>query len=63
MVWKMWKQAMLRRKWMNMASGNTKGWFVNKVGKSWTKHRGKLEFPKKSFNEQWKERQDESKAR
>lgn len=63
MVWKMWKQAMLRRKWMNMASGNMKGWFVNKVGKSWTKHRGKLEFPKKSFNEQWKEKQDESKAR
>ncbi len=62
MVWKIWKQAMLRRKWMNMASGNTKGWFVNKVGKSWTKHRGKLEFPKKSFNEQWKEKRDESKA-
>jgi L-lactate dehydrogenase complex protein LldF len=63
MVWKMWKQAMLRRKWMNMAGGNMKGWFVNKVGKSWTKHRGKLEFPKKSFNEQWKEKRGESNTR
>lgn len=63
MVWKMWKQAMLRRKWMNMAGGNMKGWFVNKVGKSWTKHRGKLEFPKKSFNEQWKEKRGENNTR
>jgi len=55
MVWKMWKQAMLRRSWMNMANGNTKGWFINKVAKAWTQHRGKLEFPKKSFNQQWKE--------
>ena len=56
MVWKMWKQAMLRRSWMNMSNGNTKGWFINKVAKAWTQHRGKLEFPKKSFNQQWKEK-------
>ena len=56
MVWKMWKQAMLRRTWMNMSNGNTKGWFINKVAKAWTQHRGKLEFPKKSFNQQWKEK-------
>ena len=56
MVWKMWKQAMLRRSWMNMSNGNTKGWFINKVAKAWTRHRGKLEFPKKSFNQQWKEK-------
>src|SRR6188508_215083 len=58
MVWKMWKQAMLRRSWMNMSNGNTKGWFINKVAKAWTRHRGKLEFPKKSFNQQWKEKKD-----
>ncbi|MEP7373635.1 MAG: LutB/LldF family L-lactate oxidation iron-sulfur protein [Chitinophagaceae bacterium] len=57
MVWKMWKQAMLRRSWMNMSNGNTKSWFINKVAKAWTSHRGKLEFPKKSFNQQWKEKQ------
>ena len=56
MVWKIWKQAMLRRSWMNMSNGNTKGWFINKVAKAWTQHRGKLEFPKKSFNQQWKEK-------
>jgi len=59
MVWKMWKQAMLRRSWMNMSNGNTKGWFINKVAKAWTRHRGKLEFPKKSFNQQWKEKHSE----
>src|SRR5436190_6539930 len=57
MVWKMWKQAMLRRSWMNMSNGNTKSWFINKIAKAWTSHRGKLEFPKKSFNQQWKEKQ------
>ena len=57
MVWKMWKQAMLRRSWMNMTNGNTKSWFINKVAKAWTRHRDKLEFPKKSFNQQWQEKQ------
>jgi L-lactate dehydrogenase complex protein LldF len=57
MIWKMWKQAMLRRSWMNISNGNTKSWFINKVAKAWTSHRGKLEFPKKSFNQQWKEKQ------
>jgi L-lactate dehydrogenase complex protein LldF len=57
MAWKMWKQAMLKRSWMNMSSGSTKSWFINKVAKAWTQHRGKLEFPKKSFNQQWKEKQ------
>jgi L-lactate dehydrogenase complex protein LldF len=57
MVWKMWKQAMLKRSWMNMSGGSTKSWFINKVAKAWTQHRGKLDFPKKSFNQQWKEKQ------
>ncbi len=56
MVWKMWKQAMLKRSWMNMSNGSTKSWFINKVAKAWTQHRGKLDFPKKSFNQQWKEK-------
>ena len=55
-AWKMWKQAMMRRGWMNMVNGNTKGWFINKVATTWTHSRGKLDFPKKSFNEQWKEK-------
>ncbi|TAL44726.1 MAG: iron-sulfur cluster-binding protein [Chitinophagaceae bacterium] len=55
-TWKMWKQAMLRRSLMNIVNGNIKSWFINKVGNAWTRHRSKLEFPKKSFNQQWKEK-------
>ncbi len=55
-AWKMWKQGMLRRKWMNMAGGGTKNWVVNTLLKGWSAHRGKMEFPKKSFNELWKEK-------
>lgn len=54
--WKMWKQAMLHRSWMNMASGRTKSWVVNKVLKGWKEHRGDLAFPKKSFNQLWKDK-------
>jgi len=56
MAWKMWKQGMLRRKWMNMAGGGTKNWVVNTLVKGWSAHRGKMEFPKKSFNQLWKEK-------
>jgi L-lactate dehydrogenase complex protein LldF len=56
MAWKMWKQGMLRRKWMNMAGGSTKNWVVNSLLKGWKDHRGKMEFPKKSFNQLWKEK-------
>ncbi|HUR64991.1 MAG TPA: LutB/LldF family L-lactate oxidation iron-sulfur protein [Chitinophagaceae bacterium] len=56
-AWKMWKEGMLRRKWMNMAGGSTKNWVVNTLVKGWSAHRGKMEFPKKSFNQQWKEKQ------
>lgn len=56
MAWKMWKQAMLRRSLMNMANGNTKSWVINKIGKAWTQHRSELEFPKKSFNQLWREK-------
>ncbi|MGQ0740172.1 MAG: LutB/LldF family L-lactate oxidation iron-sulfur protein [Bacteroidota bacterium] len=55
-AWKMWKQGMLRRKWMNMAGGSTKSWIVNKLVKGWSVQRGKMEFPKKSFNQLWKEK-------
>jgi L-lactate dehydrogenase complex protein LldF len=56
MAWKMWKQGMLRRKWMNMAGGATKNWVVNSLVKGWKQHRGNMEFPKKSFNQLWKEK-------
>ena len=56
MAWKMWKQGMLRRGWMNMASGNIKNWVVNSLVKGWKEHRGEMEFPKKSFNQLWREK-------
>lgn len=55
-AWKMWRQGMLRRKWMNMASGKIKNWVVNSLVKGWKEHRGDMDFPKKSFNQQWRER-------
>lgn len=59
-AWKLWRIAMLRRSWMNMANGNMKSKLINSIGKAWTEHRSKLEFPKKSFNQQWKERNSKS---
>ncbi len=56
MAWKMWKQGMLRRSWMNMAGSKTKNWVVNTMVKGWSAHRGKMEFPKRSFNQMWKEK-------
>ena len=53
-AWKMWKQAMLHRKFMNMGSSKIKNWVINKFLKDWKKHRGDIEFPKKSFNEMWR---------
>lgn len=56
MTWRIWKMAMLRRKWMNMANGNIKSSMINLIGKSWSRQRGKLVFPGKSFNQQWREK-------
>ena len=55
-AWRMWKQGMLRRKWMNMAGSGTKNWVVNSLVKRWKQHRGKMDFPPKSFNQLWKEK-------
>ena len=56
MGWKMWKQAMLHRRWMDMAGGSTKNRVVNTIIKGWKEHRGNMKFPKKSFNQLWKEK-------
>lgn len=55
-VWKAWKLAMLNRGLMNTAGGGMKTKVVNKLFKdSWAANRSTLEFPKKSFNQLWKE--------
>jgi L-lactate dehydrogenase complex protein LldF len=56
MGWKMWKQAMLRRSLMNMGGSKMKNWVVNGILKGWKEHRSEMEFPKKSFNQLWKEK-------
>jgi L-lactate dehydrogenase complex protein LldF len=55
-AWKAWKKASLSRKMMNAGSEPIKNWVVNRLIKGWTKHRADLHFPKKTFNEMWKEK-------
>ena len=55
-AWKLWKFASLHRNIMNMGNGPLKNTFVNGIFKDWTKHRGDLNFSKKTFNELWKEK-------
>lgn len=55
--WKIWKRGMLSRTLMNAAGAGTKEKLVNKLFKtSWALHRDNLHFPKKSFQQLWKER-------
>lgn len=56
MAWKFWKKAMLNRRLMNLGSGKIKGWVVNTFVKQWKQNRSELDFPEKSFNQLWKER-------
>jgi len=54
-AWKIWKRAMLNRGLMNTGSGKLKSWMVATFVKDWKKNRSELEFPKKTFNQLWKE--------
>jgi len=54
--WKLWKQAMLKRSLMNMGNRKIKNWVVNTLLKGWKEHRSEMEFPKRSFNQMWKEK-------
>ena len=56
MGWKVWKQAMLRRGLMNQGNAAIKNWVVNSLLKQWKQHRSEMKFPKKSFNQMWKEK-------
>lgn len=56
-AWAAWQQAMLFRPMMNMGNKKMKNWVVNKLFKGWTAHRADLDFPEKSFNQLWRERQ------
>ncbi|MFM7645133.1 MAG: LUD domain-containing protein, partial [Sphingomonadales bacterium] len=56
MAWRAWKQSMLFRPALNLATGKMKNWFVNKVVTGWTAQRGELHFPEKTFNQRWREK-------
>lgn len=56
MAWKFWKQAMLHRKLMNAGNHKIKNWVVNSLLKGWKEHRSEIVFPKKSFNQIWREK-------
>jgi L-lactate dehydrogenase complex protein LldF len=56
-AWKLWKTAMLNRPMMNAAGSKIKSTIFNKVFKnSWDKRHDQVQFPKKTFNQLWKER-------
>ena len=56
LAWKIWKKTSLSRKLMNMGNATIKHWMVNKLFKGWSANRSDLEFPAKTFNQLWKER-------
>jgi L-lactate dehydrogenase complex protein LldF len=55
-AWKMWKMAMMRRGLMNTGGASIKNWVVNHFIPGWKKDRSELIFPKKSFNQLWKQK-------
>jgi len=57
MAWALWKQAILNRSILNAGNGKIKSLVINTVFKKWATHRTKLQFPTKSFNEQWREKE------
>lgn len=58
MAWKIWKIASLKRGLMNMGNGDFKNKIVNGLFTGWAKHRSPLNFSKKTFNELWREQQE-----
>ncbi len=61
-AWTIWQQSMLYRPVMNLGNAKIKNWMMNKLFKGWVAHRSDLQFPEKTFNQLWKEKQMESKA-
>jgi L-lactate dehydrogenase complex protein LldF len=57
-AWTIWQQSMLYRPVMNLGNAKIKNWMMNKLFKGWVAHRSELNFPEKTFNQLWKEKQD-----
>ncbi|HTQ64387.1 MAG TPA: LutB/LldF family L-lactate oxidation iron-sulfur protein [Puia sp.] len=56
-AWKVWKKASLSRTLMNAGNNKIKNWMINKLLKGWSAHRADLNFPPKTFNQLWKEKE------
>jgi len=54
-AWKLWKRASLNRTLMNQGRAPIKNWVVNNLLKGWSQQRTPIEFPKKTFNQLWRE--------
>ncbi len=59
-AWQFWKQAMLHRSLMNIGPGSMKSWMVNTFVKEWKQGHDAIQFPKKSFNQLWREQQNKN---
>jgi L-lactate dehydrogenase complex protein LldF len=59
-AWKMWKQASLSRSLMNAGNGKLKNWVVNRLFTGWKRQRAGLDFAPRTFNQQWRDRNDAS---
>ncbi len=55
-AWKVWKQISLHRSLMNQGKAKMKTWMIKHFVKSWSRQRGELQFPEKSFNQLWREK-------
>lgn len=54
--WSMWRRGMMSRRMWNVAPASIKTRAVSYLFKdTWNARREKLDFPKKSFNQLWKE--------
>jgi L-lactate dehydrogenase complex protein LldF len=60
-AWATWQQGMLHRKMMNLGNSKIKNWMINKLFKGWTGQRADLDFPEKTFNQLWREKQENPK--
>ena len=57
-AWKIWKRVSLSRRLMNMGNRKIKNRMVNKMFRAWTAHHADLDFGEQTFNQRWKEKQD-----
>lgn len=60
-AWKVWAKACQNRKMMNLGNQKMKNWVVKKMVTGWNAHRADLQFPTKTFNQLWLERNKKSK--